>query len=279
MHIGIVNRFHEMISPAYPLGDALQELGAEVTRLDIRDLWLNQEQQIVHQDKLFQSDVLLWRITDDFWQSAFHFLRAAEKNGALAINNPESIQLCIDKWSTYARLQDYNIPVAPTSFIPHNGLLQQSAIAEVSKPLDGCCGHQVRRLEVGSQERLKDSPSLAQPYLGDDINFARILLVNGKFIGSYKRLAAKGKLANNFDSGGKIIFWKPTDKALEIAIKASRACGVVFGAVDLVNYQGRWQVVEINAASPGYGGLALISGGEAHKTIAKQLIDYIVKNI
>jgi glutathione synthase/RimK-type ligase-like ATP-grasp enzyme len=268
--ICIFNRFSLMPDPDnYPLGKELERL-AEVKYCDLQYVSVKSPGEVLYKEELLIADLFLWRIIEEYWQSAFHILSAAERAGYKTINNSQSIQMCADKAITNSILNEAGVAVAKARVIPRDGWAYPEN-GEILKPLDEGGGSGVRKIKNKEQV---SAPLIQQNYLGGDLSFARILIINNKILGSHKRKSLAGSLANNFDLGGEIVAWEAPEKAINLALSAHKLSGAFFSAVDLVEVDDDWQVMEINS-TPGYRGLVELYGDDIHRQVAEEISSYL----
>jgi glutathione synthase/RimK-type ligase-like ATP-grasp enzyme len=81
-------------------------------------------------------------------------------------------------------------------------------------------------------------------------------------------------LANNFDLGGEIVAWEAPGEVIDLARRAHQLSGTFFSAVDLVETENIWQIMEINS-TPGYRGLVELYGEDIHRRVAKEIASSI----
>lgn len=265
MRVTVINRH----SGHYPLGEALKSKGVRVSLCHLKDLALNPDGKITHKGSTLESDAVLWRVSEGLWNETGHLLKACQDSGMQTINTPQAISLCADKWTTYLHLQSKGVACLRSMLYPPGAIIPKAEQAQIIKPPRGSRGSGVQLLPAGAAY-LTDTDTLVQPYAGDWQHFARVMLCDHKVIGSLQRKPAPGEVASNLQLGGTAIPWQADQAAVELACSAAQEAGALFCAVDIVMFEGKWQVLEINSA-PGYQGLVDLCGPQVCYQIAESL--------
>ncbi len=195
---------------------------------------------------------------DEGYLYATHLLEVAERKGVKVINKPSSLRA----WNEKLGAIRYSHLMAPTIVASKvNDLINFAQINEdvVIKPLGGKGGQGVIRLNknspgskaiielVTSQEKL---PVMMQKFIpevkdGDK----RIIIVDGKPLGSINRIPKKGDFRSNLALGGKA---EKSSLTLEESIickelsKHLKEEGLFFVGIDVIN----GMLSEINVTSP-----------------------------
>jgi len=129
---------------------------------------------------------------------------------------------------------------------------------------DGSRGKNV--FKIHSQEELEDKIASKKPYelfliqqLIPNTFDTRTLVAYGKVLGSIKRTAASGVFHNNVALGATVEKYELTDEEKEIALRATKACLLDFGGVDIIHTEQGPIVLEVNK-SPQIMGFESIHG-------------------
>ncbi len=101
----------------------------------------------------------------------------------------------------------------------------------------------------------------------------RILVVNGKIVGSMKRQAKKGEFRSNLHRGGSSIVETVTEEESKVALKAVEILGLKVAGVDMLRSNRGPLILEVNA-SPGLEGIETTTQVD----IAGQIINFITEN-
>ncbi len=148
----------------------------------------------------------------------------------------------------------------------------------VIKPLFGAEGRGVMRVsdpELAHRafrtiERL-GAVIYLQEFLNGPRFDLRLLLLDGKLIGSMKRTPREGEFRANISQQGTGMPHLPTDKELHLAQRAAEITGTVFAGVDLMyDQEHRPVIIEVNAV-PGWKGLQ----AACRVDVAAHLFDWI----
>lgn len=119
-----------------------------------------------------------------------------------------------------------------------------------------------------------DTSILIQKYIeesnGEDI---RIFVVGKKVVASMKRSSEAGEFRSNVHRGGSTELIKPTNKEIQIALKATKNLGLGVAGVDLIRSKSGPLLIEVNA-SPGLQGIEAATG----VNIAKEIILFVERN-
>ena len=116
-------------------------------------------------------------------------------------------------------------------------------------------------------------PLLLQEYIkessGSDI---RVFVVGDRVVAAMDRIAVtRGEFRSNFSLGGKVRVAELTDQEKNIAIQATRVCGLDYAGVDLIRSKEGTKVLEINS-NPGFKGITQATGAD----VAGSILDYMV---
>lgn len=211
-------------------------------------------------------------------------LSGLEESGVRIINTPRAIECAVDKWLTTQRLTHAGIPVPETAVCEDSEtairLCEQLGGDVVVKPLFGSEGRGMIRV---------DSPDLAwrvfrslerigavmylQRFISNIGGDYRILLLDGRVVGSMKRTAAAGDFRTNAAQEGVCTPWLPNEDEVEIALRAAAATECVFCGVDLVyDSDGSIRVLEVNAV-PGWKALQRV----CHVCVPAVLFNWITQ--
>lgn len=154
----------------------------------------------------------------------------------------------------------------------------------ILKPLDGFGGSGVIVLEKSAKQNINslldfyiDTPSgkkyvILQEFIeGIEKGDVRVLMLNGKPIGAYKRIPAKDDIRANIHAGGRPEKHSLSPKEIEICKNIGPRLiqdGLYFAGVDIINEK----LIEVNVLSP--GGIANIN--RLNKTkLQKKVIDFV----
>lgn len=189
-----------------------------------------------------------------------------EQSGVTVFNSPRSIECAVDKYLTTSRLAAAGLPVPATAVCESSEAamqqFQQMGGDVVVKPLFGSEGRGIFRISdpdlayrsFRTLERTQAVIYLQQyiPHPGYDI---RILILNGKAIGAIRR-HSNDDFRTNLSRQAHAEPYLPTDREVELAIRAAELTCAEFAGVDLLyrsHSLNECYVLEVNAV-PGWRG-------------------------
>ncbi len=215
------------------------------------------------------------------------------KNETLVINDIDGLRKANNKLYT-TTFHDPNNTFLPITHVSKNKGYLQKAISEsksdkmILKPLDGSGGRGVIVLEKNAPNNIsslldfyidRDQDQnyvILQEYIeGAELGDIRVLMLNGKAIGAYRRIPAKNEVRANIHAGGTAQKYQLTDKQKRVLKKIGpklEADGLFFVGVDMIDEK----ILEINVLNP--GGITNIN--RLNKTkLQKQVVDFIEEKI
>ena len=225
----------------------------------------------------------------DSWMDLVSIL---ERANATLVNPRTTINMCADKYRTALRLADYGLTQPQTKLIndheKSNEIVDKSGIKFplIMKTLRGSKG--VGVLFVDSPKGLdsivqlihkqdEDADLLVQEYIKTDYD-VRVHILGGKFLAAMKRPVIEGDFRSNVSQGSEPEKIKLTELEIEESLKASKAVGGYWTAVDFIPSKNREKqppyMLEVNS-SPGTEGIE-----EATKmNIAKEVITHFADKV
>ena len=223
----------------------------------------------------------------DSWMD---FVSILERANATLVNPRTTINVCADKYRTALRLADYGLTQPKTKLIndPEKSI-EQVEQAEIKFPLimktlRGSKG--VGVLFLDSERGLdsivqlihkqdEDADLLVQEYIKTDYD-VRVHILGGKFLAAMKRPVIEGDFRSNVSQGSKPQNIKLTELEIEECLKASKAVGGYWTAVDFIPSKNRESqppyMLEVNS-SPGTEGIEEAT----NMNIAKEVITHFAK--
>jgi ribosomal protein S6--L-glutamate ligase len=223
----------------------------------------------------------------DSWMD---FVSILERANATLVNPRTTINVCADKYRTALRLADYGLTQPKTKLIndPEKSI-EQVEQAEIKFPLimktlRGSKG--VGVLFLDSERGLdsivqlihkqdEDADLLVQEYIKTDYD-VRVHILGGKFLAAMKRPVIEGDFRSNVSQGSKPQNIKLTELEIEECLKASKAVGGYWTAVDFIPSKNRESqppyMLEVNS-SPGTEGIE----DATNMNIAKEVITHFAK--
>jgi RimK family alpha-L-glutamate ligase len=223
----------------------------------------------------------------DSWMD---FVSILERANATLVNPRTTINICADKYRTALRLADYGLTQPKTKLIndpeKSNEQVEEAEIKFplIMKTLRGSKG--VGVLFVDSPKGLdsivqlihkqdEDADLLIQEYIKTEYD-VRAHILGGKFLAAMKRPVIEGDFRSNVSQGSKPQNIKLTELEIEECLKASKAVGGYWTAVDFIPSKNREKeppfFLEVNS-SPGTEGIEDATG----MNIAKDVIKHFAK--
>lgn len=218
--------------------------------------------------------------------SRMDLLCSLEAQGVLVVNPPKALECAVDKSLTTQRLAKAGIAV-PDTMICETFEQAMDAWEELGrdvlvKPLFGSEGRGIVRV---TEEELAvrvfrtltriGSVLYLQRFLKTPAGDIRILLLDGQLIGAIRRIPRAGEFRANLACSGTAVLHQPTDRELQLAMRAADATGSVFAGVDLMyDAVDRPVVIEVNAV-PGWKGLQQVCGID----VAEIFLSWLAKQI
>lgn len=223
----------------------------------------------------------------DSWMD---FVSILERANATLVNPRTTINICADKYRTALRLADYGLTQPKTKLIndPEKSIDQVNdadiKFPLIMKTLRGSKG--VGVLFLDSERGLdsivqlihkqdEDADLLVQEYIKTDYD-VRVHILGGKFLAAMKRPVIEGDFRSNVSQGSKPQNIKLTELEIEECLKASKAVGGYWTAVDFIPSKDRVKeppfMLEVNS-SPGTEGIEDATG----MNIAKDVIKHFAK--
>ncbi|OOF38237.1 ribosomal protein S6 modification protein [Rodentibacter rarus] len=213
-------------------------------------------------------------------------LRHFQAKGIYCLNKERAFLMARDKWESLQILREQGIAV-PNSQLSGvetdpKMVIQKMDFPLIIKTLNGSQGIGVMLAEkpqsaVSILETLKQAnvPVLLQDFVeeatGEDI---RCFVVGDKVIASMQRIGQEGEFRANFHRGGSAQPVLLTEEEKQLAVRATKALGLVVSGVDLIRSKGGLLVLEVNA-SPG---LEMIEK-TSRVDIALQIMLYLEKMV
>jgi glutathione synthase/RimK-type ligase-like ATP-grasp enzyme len=288
MRIGIIQTYGPDERWTYPLGLALEGMGADwvpiearhlkavVNELGAASLLIDGDPGIAEEglDQL-ALDGIVWRVSEaDFnnYVSIFYLLCQRYP----IVNDWRCTWICSDKWRTSVELATAGIPVVPTVLLtPGMAIPAFSGHKTIIKPCVGAGGHGVR---LGTAETVPQiaEPHVAQPRVpGPSSAHIRVIACGYQPAASIHRIpgaehAGSEVEINNIEVGGTPVSAK-MEPVRELATQVARCVGGDVIGIDLVPWNGSFAVLEVNS-SPGFNGIAAATGVDCFQLAAEQVL-------
>ena len=224
-----------------------------------------------------------------FYDKDISLASRLERAGFKVINPSEAIRICDSKIETGIFLTEHNIPTIPFLLSPlqfegseHDAMYLFSKLGgEIRFPIVikeefGSLGEQVylanNELEAIDIIMKIHPPKrfIIEPYYENKGEDHRLYIVGDKVIGAIRR-KNPSDFRSNIELGGKGYPYEPSEKEIELALKASKALNLDFSGVDiLLDEKGKPLICEVNSC-PRFLGLLDATSINMAKEIAKYL--------
>ncbi len=239
-------------------------------------------------------DVLIHRTVSPFRGIVVPALTCLTSQGTLVLNDPESAFRARDKLLTDLTLRAAAIPVVPAVAFdePSEATFRMLGQADlILKPAHGVRGEGIEvtssasatsiaaRLHRARINRIKAlgfyterEHYLAQLLIDGGGKDLRAYVVGSSCVALMRREAQAGEVRANLALGANATPLSLSHPAVRIAEAALEACGLDFGAVDMVeDRDGDIRVIEVDAWG-GFAGIARITGVD----VAGAILDYAI---
>ncbi|MDD4251069.1 MAG: ATP-grasp domain-containing protein [Candidatus ainarchaeum sp.] len=207
---------------------------------------------------LLEYDAIYPRFSSSDFLLGEAVLKAIEQSTAYCPVNLSAFQITNHKFYTAQKLSRVGVPgVLSTLFIsPKYSKLavKETGFPFVMKLISGFAGKGVVLVRDPNQmNSILDAVHLFEEFIctqqfvkskkpGTDVR----CYVIGDFILSVKRTSVKGDWRSNLSRGGSAKLINPTPALLDAAKKSAKVLGVDLCAVDLMDKNGKWVVIEVN---------------------------------
>ena len=116
---------------------------------------------------------------------------------------------------------------------------------------------------------------MIQEYIGEsEGRDTRVFVVGDKVVAGMERAAQNEEFRSNVELGGQTSAVEVSDKYASIAISATKALGLDYAGVDIIESKNGPQVLEVNG-NPGFKALTAITGAD----VAGAIIEYAVNKV
>jgi glutathione synthase len=221
----------------------------------------------------------------------FNFLDAI-KDEVVILNDVDGIRKANNKLYTTTFHDPHNtyLPITHVSgskkFI-NRTIDESDAEKMILKPLDGSGGRGVIVLEKNARENINslldfyidetgDNYVILQEFIeGADQGDVRVMMLNGKCIGSYNRKPAQGEIRANIQQGGTAHKYVLTESQRRVCKKVGAkllADGLFFVGLDMIGDK----ILEVNVLNP--GGITNINKLDKLK-LHKLVVDFIEEKV
>jgi|TARA_X000000950_G_scaffold137994_1_gene171251 ribosomal protein S6--L-glutamate ligase len=270
--------------------EAAEQRGHQISFYNIRQCFMKLDAstpQIHYRggETLDSLDAVIPRIRPSQTFYACALLRLFESLGVFCLNTSDSIIQSRDKLFSLQLLLSRGVKIPTTGFasspLDTNDLIEMVGGSPlIIKLLEGTQGKGVVLAEtkkaaesvINAFKSLKAN-ILVQEFIKEaDGKDLRCFVINGKVVASMQRTATPGEFRANVHLGGSTSVIRATTEETKLAIKATKAMGLVVAGVDIIRSSSGPLVLEVNS-SPGLEGIEAAT----NKDIAQMMIKSIEK--
>jgi ribosomal protein S6--L-glutamate ligase len=213
-------------------------------------------------------------------------LQGVAARGVPILNSPRSLEACVDKYLTTARLASAGLPVPPTVVCQTAEAALEAFTAlggdVVVKPLFGSEGRGMVRVsdpELAWRTFRTLERTAAVLYLQQVIRHPgwdlRAFVLAGRVLTAMRRRARGDDWRTNVAQGGAGESVHLDDEQEELAVRAAHVMGAEAAGVDLLpGPRGEWYVLEVNAV-PGWRALAPVTGIDVAAALVRRLVGMV----
>jgi len=182
-----------------------------------------------------------------------------ERAGVRVLNSAASLLKAHDKLRTAQSLAHAHLPQPWTMHLPPGSAAPRLVGPVVLKPRFGSWGTDVFRCETENELRrcleevrerhwFRRQGALLQELITPRGYDLRVVVAGGTVVGAIERVARQGEWRTNISLGGSKRPCVPTQAASTLAETAAAAIGADLVGVDLLPVDGKYVVIELNAA-------------------------------
>lgn len=272
--------------------EAGEERGHEMEFLDIKQCYMKldavePEAHYRGGKTLDDLDAVITRIRPSITYYGCALARQFESMNVLTVNTSTAITQSRDKLYSLQLMLKNDISIPTTGFanspMDTNDLIEMVGGAPlIVKLLEGSQGRGVVLAEtrkaaesvINAFKALRAN-LLVQEFVKEaDGKDLRCFVIDGKVVASIQREAAPGEFRANIHQGGTASIVKITPTERKLAVKATKALGLMIAGVDIIRSKNGPLLLEVNS-SPGLEGIEAATG----KDIAGMMIAAIEKKL
>jgi len=216
-----------------------------------------------------------------------NILKALQSKGLNVMNTAENIELTVDKSLTSMKLKDNGI-LTPNTWITRgkaNTIKLSKKLLDshplIYKPLFGSQGKNIKKISnISDIETIRNDTNVY--YLQEFLETSpshdyRVLVTKSKNKDKTHTMIRYGdSYINNYSKGGKCVETKFDSNLTDIALSAAKILDIPFCGVDIIKYNNKNYVIEVNSI-PAWKGLQSV----IQDNISDEIVDAFleIKNI
>ena len=233
-------------------------------------------------DEVTDSDVCLLRSfgpgTCEQLTRRISMIEHLEVSGIRVVNPCYPFRRARDKYATQYTLAAAGLPVAETYTTEEMGRAYRwsKELGEcVYKPILSSMGRGSLKFDdpdiaYNAWKMLSrlGQPFIVQEYLSNPGRDVRVFVVGDEVVGSAYKYGAAGNWKTNVAQGGRMVDEPIPREILELGVKATRAMGLDYAGVDIIEAERGPVILEVNGA-PGWQALKAATGVDVAERIVK----------
>jgi ribosomal protein S6--L-glutamate ligase len=211
----------------------------------------------------------------------FGLMKHLENNETIVVNSTEALLRVRDKYSMVTAIAKTGLPI-PQTFVTesaHWAYRKTNTLRQaVYKPISGSLGFGAMKFRDADMAfnayRTLEAlglPLYIQEYLENAKRDIRAFVIGESVVASISRVASKGNWRANIALGSKPKPLRLSRQLEEMALKASKALGLIYAGVDILETRNGPVLIEVNG-SPSWQGVKSASGVD----IAGLLVKYVL---
>lgn len=213
-------------------------------------------------------------------------LRQLESLGTLVVNPVNSLISARDKFMALLKLKEAGLPVPDTAVV--EDVFEVSEITRrwgtvVLKPLMGSMGYGSIKVSdpdiafiIAKTWITHGQPIYVQKYERKGNRDIRVFVVGDEVLGAVYRYAPPDTWKTNVAQGAKVERAPLDDDLRELAIKASKALGLLYSGIDIGETERGYIIYEVNS-SPHWAGFMSATGINPAEKIASLVLSLVRK--
>jgi len=231
-------------------------------------------------EKIGSFDIFLLRTGHDEYQKEIRMLaRDLLDSKKIVVDDVLGREYINGKMSQALLFSKHDIPHPKTflasSFASYKKIIEKMGFPIIIKPDIGKRGIGIKKFESSRSALIflkkNERGFILQEYLPADGDI-RVFIVGNKVVGTMKRYIIKGDYRSNVSLGAKTEKIQSNSIIDKIALKAIKAVGFEIAGVDLIHYNNKYYVIEVNEG-PQWQGFKKTTGVNP----AKYIVEYAIK--
>jgi ribosomal protein S6--L-glutamate ligase len=211
----------------------------------------------------------------------FGLMKHLEDNETIVVNSTEALLRVRDKYSMVTAIAKTGLPI-PQTFVTesaHWAYRKTKTLRQaVYKPISGSLGFGAMKfrdadMAFNAYKTLEalGLPLYIQEYLENAKRDIRAFVIGERVVASISRVASKGNWKANIALGSKPKPLRLSRQFEEMALKASKALGLIYAGVDILDTRNGPVLIEVNG-SPSWQGVKSASGVEIAVLLVKHVL-------